>query len=144
MTSSCSDWLSPKAFRLNVQTTSTGLMGTIAHGNCLSKNIFPVHFLCVIIQCHRVRNNLKAIIQTAIWLDVDGFKLCISNAFQSVGVIIILASVIHFQFYTEISLSISVENGRRFVAVIFDFILQIFKAAFTIWQIIVPIAVVIR
>ena len=33
---------------VNVQTASRCLMGTIAHGNCLPKECFPVHFLYVI------------------------------------------------------------------------------------------------
>lgn len=37
------------AVDVNVQTASTGLMRTVAHGDCLLENFFPVHFLCVIL-----------------------------------------------------------------------------------------------
>ncbi len=37
------------AVDVNMQTASTGLMRTVAHGNCLPENFFPVHFLCVVL-----------------------------------------------------------------------------------------------
>ena len=37
------------AVDVNVQTASTGLMRTVAHGDCLPKECFPVHFLCVVL-----------------------------------------------------------------------------------------------
>ena len=36
------------AIDVNVQTASAGLVGTVAHGDCLPENSFPVHFLCVV------------------------------------------------------------------------------------------------
>ena len=37
------------AVDVNMQTTSRCLMGTIAHGDCFPEELFPVHFLCVIL-----------------------------------------------------------------------------------------------
>ena len=37
------------------------------------KNAFPVHFIHVIIKCHRMGNDFKTVVQTAVRLDVDMF-----------------------------------------------------------------------
>ena len=54
------------AIDVNVQTASTGLMGTVAPGNRFQKECFPVHFLYVIIQRHGVTYDFKTIFQAAI------------------------------------------------------------------------------
>lgn len=45
---------------------------------------------------------------------------------------------ISFQFYAEVSLSLTVENGCGFVAVFLDLILKLVKASFAVGQVAVP------
>lgn len=123
---------------VNVQTASRCLMRTVAHGNCLPKEFLPVHGFHVIIQCHGMGNDLKAVFQRTIRLDVNVFLMNVSNAFETGGVIVVLAAVIHFQFYAEVSLSVSVENGCGLVTVLFDLVLKLVKASFTVGQVAVP------
>ena len=85
-------------------------MGTIAHGNRFPEECFPVHSLRVVLQSHGVGNNLKAIFQRAIRLDVDIFLMHIGNAFESCGIVVIFAAFIDFQFYAKVSLSVSVKD----------------------------------
>ena len=123
---------------VNVQTTSRCLVGTVAHGNGFPKKFFPVHFLCVIIQCHGMTYNLKTVLQAAVRLDVDIFLMHIGDAFDSGGVIVVLAAFIHFQFYAEVSFSLTIENGCGFVAVFLDLILKLVEASFAVGQVAVP------
>ena len=123
---------------VNVQTASRCLMRTVAHGNCLPKEFLPVHGFHVIIQCHGMGNDLKAVFQRTIRLDVNVFLMNVSNAFETGGVIVVLAAVIHFQFYAEVSLSVSVENGCGLVTVLFDLVLKLVEASFAVGQVAVP------
>ena len=123
---------------VNVQTTSTGLMRTIAHGDCLPKELFPVHFLRVVLQSHGVTYNFKAIFQAAIRLDVNVFLVHIGNAFESCSIVIIFAAFIHFQFHTEVSFSVSVKDRCGFVAVFLDLVLKLVEASFAVGQVAVP------
>ena len=66
---------------VNVQTASRCLVGTVAHGDCLPKDFFPVHGFRVVLQGHGVTYDLKAILQAAVRLDVDVFLMHIGNAF---------------------------------------------------------------
>ena len=58
-------------------------------------------------------NDLKTVFQAAIRLDVNVFLVHIGDAFESCGVVVVLATFIHFQFYAEVSFSLTVENGDR-------------------------------
>ena len=123
---------------VNVQTTSTGLMRTIAHGDCLPKELFPVHFLRVVLQSHGVTYNFKAIFQAAIRLDVNVFLVHIGDAFETGCIVIVLAAFIHFQFHTEVSLSLTIENGCGLVTVFLDLVFKLVKASFAVGQVAVP------
>jgi len=85
-----------------------------------------------------MRNNLKAVFQRTIRLDVNVFLMNVSNAFETGGVIVVLAAVIHFQFYAKVSFSLTVENGCGLVTVIFDLILKLVEASFAVGQVAVP------
>ena len=82
--------------------------------------------------------NFKAIFQTAIQLDVNVFLMNVSNAFETGCIVIVLAAFIHFQFHAEVSFSLTIENGCRFVAVILDLVLKLVKASFAVGQVAVP------
>ena len=123
---------------VNVKTTSTGLMGTIAHGNGFPKEFFPVHFLRVVLQSHGMTYNFKAVLQAAVRLDVDIFLMHVGDAFEAGGIVIVLAAVIYFQFYAEVSLSVSVKDRCGFVAVFLDLVLKFVKASFAVGQVAVP------
>ncbi|ERJ96189.1 hypothetical protein RUMCAL_01444 [Ruminococcus callidus ATCC 27760] len=82
--------------------------------------------------------NFKAILQAAVRLNVDIFLMHIGDAFESCGVVVVLAAFIHFQFYAKVSLSVSVENGCGLVAVLLDLVLKFVKASFAVGQVAVP------
>ena len=113
-------------------------MRTVAHGNCLPKEFFPVHFFCVILYGHGVGNDLKTVFQRTIRLDVNVFLMSVSNAFENCGVVVILAAFIHFQFYAEVSFAVSVKDRCGLVAVFLDLVLKLIKASFAVGQVAVP------
>jgi len=85
-----------------------------------------------------MRDDLKTVLQAAIRLDVNVFLMNVSNAFETGGVIVVLAAFIHFQFYAEVSFSLTIENGCGFVAVFLDLILKLVEASFAVGQVAVP------
>ena len=58
---------------MDVQTAGVCHMGTIAHVNSLLKDIVPVHLIQMIVKSHRVRDDFKTVIETAVALAVDMF-----------------------------------------------------------------------
>ena len=83
-------------------------------------------------------NDLKTVFQAAVRLDVNVFLMSVSNAFENCGVVVILAAFIHFQFYTEISFSVSVKDRCGFVAVFLDLVFKLVKTPFAVGQVAVP------
>ena len=83
-------------------------------------------------------NDLKAVFQRTIRLDVNVFLMNVSNAFETGCIVIVLATFIHFQFYTEVSFSVSVKDRCWFVTVFLDLVLKFVKASFAVGQVAVP------
>ena len=83
-------------------------------------------------------NDLKAVFQRTIRLDVNVFLMNVSNAFETGCIVIVLATFIHFQFYTEVSFSVSVKDRCGFVAVFLDLVLKFVEASFAVGQVAVP------
>ena len=82
--------------------------------------------------------NFKAILQAAVRLNVDIFLMHIGDAFESCSVVVIFAAFIHFQFYAEVSFSLTVENGCGLVTVFLDLVLKLVEASFAVGQVTVP------
>ena len=85
-----------------------------------------------------MRDDLKAVFQAAVRLDVNVFLMHIGDAFEAGGVVVVLAAFIHFQFHAKVSLSVSVENGCGLVAVFLDLIFKLVEASFAVGQVAVP------
>lgn len=79
-----------------------------------------------------MRNDLKTIFQAAVRLDVNVFLMHIGDAFETGGVVVVLAAFIHFQFYAKVSFSFSVKDRCGLVAVFLDLVLKLVKASFTV------------
>ena len=82
--------------------------------------------------------DLKTIFQAAVRLDVDVFFVYVGDAFESCSVVVIFAAFIYFQFYAEVSFSVSVKDRSRLITVLFDLVLKLVKASFTVGQVAVP------
>ena len=85
-----------------------------------------------------MRDDLKAVFQAAVRLDVNVFLMHIGDAFESCSVVVIFAAFIHFQFYAEVSFSLTVENGCGLVTVFLDLVLKLVEASFAVGQVTVP------
>ena len=79
-----------------MQTAGACLVGAVAHFYRFMKNRFPVHVMLMIVKCHWVRNDLNAVVNTAVALDVDVVMTGISNFFQFASIIIVLTAAVHF------------------------------------------------
>ena len=82
--------------------------------------------------------DLKTIFQAAVRLDVDVFFVYVGDAFESCSVVVIFAAFIYFQFYAEVSFSVSVKDRSRLITVLLDLVLKLVKASFTVGQVAVP------
>ena len=80
-------------------------------------NIFPWEFVNVIVHGARVRNQFHAIIQRAVCLDVKQVGVGIGNVQQFFRKVIISACSVNLQFNAKITVTFTVENGVRLVAV---------------------------
>ena len=85
-----------------------------------------------------MRDDLKTVFQRTIRLDVNVFLMHIGDAFESCSVVVIFTAFIHFQFYTEVSFSVSVKDRCGFVAVFLDLVLKLVEASFAVGQVAVP------
>ena len=77
-------------------------------------------------------NDLKAVFQRTIRLDVNVFLMSVSNAFESCSVVVIFTAFIHFQFYAEVSFAVSVKDRCWFVTVFLDLVLKLVEASFAV------------
>ena len=65
-------------------------------------------------------DQLQAIVQRAVVLDVHPLAVGVGNGKQGLGVLTILSCSVDFQLHAKKPRSISVEDGPRFVIVVMD------------------------
>ena len=75
----------------------------------------------MIVQCHRVCDDLKAFIKASVRLAVDMLTADVGLPLDSGGAVIVFPSTVNFQLYTEIAVTVAVEDRLRLVAVFLDF-----------------------
>ena len=128
---------------MDMQTAGTRLVGAVAHFYRFMKNHFPVHVMLMIVKCHWVRNDLEAVVNTAVRLYVDMLMTDICNFFELACIIIVLTSAVYFQLNSKIALTITIENRLRLIAVLLDLVIEVIIAAVAIRIIASPVNVVV-
>lgn len=109
---------------MDVQTAGTALVGAVPLFDGFAADRLPRHFLLVEFQCHGMGDDLESIIERTIVFAVDVLKTITMGGRQnSFGLISILSGTVHFQFYTEVPFSISIEYRFRFVVIVMDYLL---------------------
>ncbi|MBR1720698.1 MAG: hypothetical protein IJ726_09895, partial [Phocaeicola sp.] len=83
------------------------------------QNVCPAKFVHVVVKAHRVRDNLKAVIKAAVRFDVDMFPVPIGDFEQLLGVIVVMSTVVYFQFYAEETFALSIQDRGRLIAISF-------------------------
>ena len=71
-------------------------MAEIIHATGLAENFRPRHFVQMVFQCHRMRYELQAFIQTAVCLDVEVFCVLVRDVEQLLRVAVYRAAVVDF------------------------------------------------
>ena len=86
---------------VNVQTTGTGIVRSITHTDCFRHDLPPIHVITMVIQGHRMADDLKAVIEASIVLAVDTFFIRVGNLANFFCVIVSFAAFIDFQFHSH-------------------------------------------
>ena len=131
------------SINMNMETAGACLVRTIAHFYRFMKNRFPVHVMLMIVKCHWMRHDLKAVVNTAVALYVDMLMTGIANFFEGACVIIVLAAAVHFKLYSKIPLTVTIENRLRLIAVLLDLIIEVIVTAIAVRIIASPVDVVV-
>ena len=74
----------------------------------------------MIVQRHRVCNDLKSVVKRAVVLAVDVLVRAVADVHHVLSRGIVLAALVDLQFYTEKSASFAVKYWRGFVVVLLD------------------------
>ena len=112
----------PEGFagHVDMQAAGTCLMGEIPHTDGLVQHLIPRHFVKLILQRHGMRDDLKAVVQTAIVLAVGKGVLPVGDVQQRRGILTVLARTVDLQLYAEEAGPRAVEDGTGFEIVIVD------------------------
>ena len=102
---------------MNVQAASPGGMAEIAHALRLAENFCPWHFVQMVFERHRMCNELKSLIQTAVRLDVEIFGVGVRNIEQFLRVAVYRTAVIDFELNAEMTQTFAMKNKVWRVAV---------------------------
>lgn len=128
---------------MNMQTAGTCLVRAVAHFYRFMQESLPVHVMLMIVKRHWVRNDLEAVVNTAIGLDVDMLMACICYFFEFACIVIVLTAAVYFKFNTEIAVAIAMEHRIRLVAVLLDLIIKVIVTTVAIRIIASPVDVVV-
>ena len=101
------------------------------------QHLIPRHFVELVLQRHGVRDDLKAVIQTAIVLAVGKGVLPVGNVQQGRGVLVVLAGTVDLQLDTEEAGPGAIEDGTGLEIVIMD------SAVFNVGAAVTAIGIVI-
>ena len=79
-----------------MKPAGSGGMAEIPHALRLAQHLRPRHFIQMILERHRMGDKLKALIQTAVCLDVKIFCILIRNIKQLLRIAVHRAAVVDF------------------------------------------------
>ena len=100
-----------------MQPTSIRAVAAVIQPLRLIQHCRPRHFVQMVVQRHRVCDQLQPIIQTAVRLDVQVDSIAVGNGKQTFGVIPVLTALVDLQFDTELPQALAVKNQFRHIVV---------------------------
>ena len=128
---------------MNVKSAGSCRMAEIAHALRFAEDFRPRHFVQLILERHRMRDELKAFIQTAVRLDVQVFSVGVRNVEQLLRVAVYRAAVVDFEFNAEMPQTFSMEHKVGRVAVFVNNLTVLIPAGYAIGVVvIVPVRAV--
>lgn len=108
------------AVDVDVKPAGTALVAGVAHVDGLGHHIGPGHFGEVIVQGHGVGDDLHAVFQRAVMLDVDVFMVLVGNGHEPTGPAVALAALVDLQLHAKVADARAVKDGVGFVIVGLD------------------------
>ena len=100
-----------------MKTASSCRMAEVPHALRFTENFRPRHFIQMVLECHRMRDELKALIQTAVRLDVQVFSVLVRDVEQLLRVAVNRAAVVDFELHAEMPQTFAMKNKVWRVAV---------------------------
>ena len=125
-----------------MQATGPGGVAEIVHALRFTQHLRPRHFIQMVCKCHWVRDEFQTIVQAAVRLDAQIFRVRIGDVQQFFGIVTVCTAAINFQFDAEMPQTLAVENEVGRVAIFVDYRAVIVPAGRAISVIIVPIGAV--
>ena len=104
-----------------MEAAGARLVGAIAQASGLVQNLFPWHMLAVIVQGHRMADNLKALIQGTVVLAVGPFLSVVHQLENLTGVAIVLSGTVDLQLYPKVPAALAEELRFRLVVIVVNF-----------------------
>ena len=118
-------------------------MTEIIHATGFAKDCCPRHFVQMVFQCHGMRYEFQAFIQTAVRLDVEIFCVLVRDVEQLLRVAVYRAAVIDFELDTEMTQTFAVEYKVGRVIVLVNNVTMLIPAGRTVGiVVVVPIGAV--
>ena len=103
-----------------MKSTSPGRVAEVPHALRFTKDFRPRHFVQMVFERHRMCNELKSLIQTAVRFDVQVFGILIRNVEQLLSVAVYRAAVVDFELNAEMTQTFAMKNKVWCVAVLMD------------------------
>ena len=128
---------------VNMKSTSPGRMTEIAHALRFTQYLRPRHFVQMVFERHRMRDELKTLIQTAVRLDVEIFGVGVRDVKELLRIAVDRTAVVDFEFNAEMPQTFSVEHKVGRVAVFVNNLTVLIPARYAIGVVVtVPICAV--
>ena len=105
---------------MNMRAAGPGGMAEVVERRCFAENRRPWHFVQVVVQRHRVRDERKTIVQTAVRLDVQIFRVSIGDIQQFFGVIAVGTAAVDLKLNAKMPKPFAMENEVGRIAVLMN------------------------
>ena len=128
---------------VDMKPASACLMRFVAELHSLVADIVPRHLVLVIIERHRVRDNLHTVVQRAVGLYVDVLETVPIRLIENqLGIFTVFSALVNFKFNTEKTLAVAVKQRVGLVAVIVDCAAIVLLIAVVAVRVIIAVRVV--
>jgi len=101
-----------------MQATGPGGVAEVVHALRFTQHLRPRHFIQMVCKCHWVCYEFQAIVQAAVRLDVQIFRVRIGDIQQLFSVVTVGAAVIDFELHAEMPQALAMKHKIRCVIVL--------------------------
>ena len=115
-----------------MQAVSASRVAEVPMLCALPEDFRPRHFVQTVCKRHWVRDKFQTIVQAAVRLDVQIFRVSIGDIQQLLGVIAVCTAVVDFQFYAEMPQAFAVENEVGHIVILVNRALVIVLTALAV------------